>query len=71
MIEAAGGVVVWLPPYCPELSPIEKAFRLIKNYFKDHGNELSKLGPYMQLDTAFGRIGPEHALHCFKACKYC
>ena len=70
MVEAAGGLVLWLPPYCPEHNPIEKAFRLIKNDLRFTGEEFADMSNPWQLDRAFNRIGSKAARHCFKACDY-
>jgi transposase len=34
MIEQTGATVVFLPPYCPELNPIEYSWSKIKNFLK-------------------------------------
>ena len=34
MIEATGAGVIFLPPYSPELNPIEPIWSKVKNYIK-------------------------------------
>ena len=36
LFEAAGVVLLFLPPYSPEMMPIEEAFSYIKGYLKQH-----------------------------------
>lgn len=41
IIEATGALVVYLPPYCPELNPIEGIFSIVKAWLRE--NELMYL----------------------------
>lgn len=34
MISSKGGIVIYLPPYSPELNPIEKVFSVLKAYVR-------------------------------------
>jgi transposase len=34
LIEATGAAILWLPPYSPDLSPIEHAFSKLKAYLR-------------------------------------
>ena len=38
IVEAAGAILLYLPPYCPELNPIEGIFSIIKGWLR--GNDL-------------------------------
>ena len=49
----AGIVVLFLPPYSPDLNPIEEAFSYIKGYLRKH-DEL------IQIKMAFDSISGEH-----------
>ena len=36
LIKSAGGLLRFLPPYCPQLNPIEEAFSKVKQYLRDN-----------------------------------
>ena len=38
IIEATGALLLYLPPYCPELNPIGGIFSIVKGWFR--GNDL-------------------------------
>ena len=43
LIESAGCGLIFLPPYCPDLNPIEKFSANIKRCIKDQINNFDKL----------------------------
>ena len=43
LLESAGIVTMFLPPYCPDLNPIEEVFSLVKGYLRKHDNILQHL----------------------------
>jgi transposase len=43
LIEAAGCKIIFLPPYCPDLNPIEKFWTNMKRWIKDKVNNLRSL----------------------------
>jgi hypothetical protein len=56
-----GVVLVYLPPYCPELNPIEYCFSVIKSHFRRAGI-LANSGVDAEWpikETAFNAITPE------------
>ena len=36
LLDSAGIIVIFLPPYSPDLNPIESAFSSVKYYLKQH-----------------------------------
>ena len=38
MLDDAGILLIYLPPYRPDLNPIEEAFRYVKGYLKSRDN---------------------------------
>lgn len=69
--------VIFLPPYSPDLNPIELAFSSIKAYVRRH-QELGRddvdqhddTYVYLHLYDAAFNIGPEHAIGYFHHCGY-
>ena len=56
----AGIVVVFLPPYSPDLSPIEELFSCIKYYLKRHDELLQAVDdPIPNTQAAFDEISPD------------
>ena len=56
----AGILVFYLPPYSPDLNPIEEAFSYIKYYLKDHDEVLQSVkDPKLILHAAFKSITVE------------
>ena len=41
LIESAGALVIFLPPYSPDLNPIEETFASIKSYLRTHEDSTS------------------------------
>jgi len=64
MIEAAGASLRYLPPYSPDLNPIEMVFSKIKQLLRSLAcRTVSTLWQSMQ--SVLDRITPSDALHCF------
>lgn len=53
LIESVGAICVFLPPYCPMLSPIELAFGLVKKWIQRHANRVWNTDPEGVMDIAF------------------
>jgi transposase len=68
-IEAAGAELVFLPPYSPDLMPIEESWSFVK-----HDMRAAKPRTTEALDTAFvdaaARVTPDHAAAWFLHCGY-
>ena len=62
LFHQAGVMVLFLPPYSPDLNPIEEAFSYVKSYLREHSHLLQAL-PYMYtqdiIKAAFHSITPE------------
>jgi len=69
MIEAKGAKLIYLPPYSPDLNPIEKCWSKIKTYLRKTKSrtraELEKA-----LQEALLLITEQDALGWFKSCGY-
>ncbi|KIK76755.1 hypothetical protein PAXRUDRAFT_77240, partial [Paxillus rubicundulus Ve08.2h10] len=60
--------LVYLPPYSPDLNPIEECFLFVKAYIRRHGHEfcgivegVDKAGPFLFLYAALDRVTPAAA----------
>ncbi len=51
-IHAAGAVLMFLPPYCPQLNPIETAFSLLRGWLAKYGHELYRKHARDVMDAA-------------------
>ena len=63
LFSAAGVLVRFLPPYSPDLNPIEEAFSKVKSYLKD--NEVpyqSTTQPWLLVAEAFTNVTQENCL---------
>ena len=63
----AGVMLVYLPPYSPDMNPIELAFSYIKGYLKKHEDIMS---PISIIKDAFQSITVEMCDSWIKHCKY-
>ena len=67
LIEATGAGVVFLPPYSPELNPIELIWSKLKNFLKQTiistTDEL-----YQAISTALEMVTPDEAQNCINHC---
>jgi len=67
MIEATGAGVVFLPPYSPELNPIEFIWAKIKSFLKKTTiSDTEQL--FQSIADAFSMITPNEAKNCFEHC---
>ena len=54
LLRDAGIVILFLPPYSPDLNPIEEMFSYVKYYLKDHDDVLHALpDPIPVIKAAF------------------
>lgn len=68
-IESVGARLVYLPPYSPDLSPIEHAFSKIKAYLRKAGARTYE-AVVTALSQAIARITPQDARGWFTDCGY-
>ena len=71
LFEDAGILVFYLPPYSPDMSPIEETFSSIKYYLRDH-DELMQVtdNPMSIVQAAFDQVTKEQCLAWIKDCGY-
>lgn len=68
-IEAAGCAVLFLPPYSPDLSPIELAFSKLKALLRKAGRRTVD-GLWDFLGECLDAFGPEECVNYFRHCGY-
>ena len=69
MIEAAGAAALFLPPYAPELNPIENAWSKMKNYVRALAPQsLAEL--HDAIIRAVHEVSAEDAVGWFRHCGY-
>jgi transposase len=68
-VAAAGCRVEYLPPYSPDLNPIEKAFSKLKRALRDWAARTAE-GVYEGLRQIITRFGPAECLNYFRHCGY-
>ena len=69
LIERAGASVWWLPPYSPELNPIEKLWSKIKSWLRRAASDtLAALT--LAAGNAFRAVGADECANYFRACGY-
>ena len=57
----SGIVLLFLPPYSPDLNPVEEAFSYIKNYLRKHDQLLQVISdPTDVIQAAIDSITPDH-----------
>lgn len=71
MLESAGILVIFLPPYSPDYNPAELLFSYIKYYLKDH-DEVMQCGidPLHILTAAFQSVTVSHCNAWISECGY-
>ena len=69
----AGILLIWLPPYSPDLNPIEEAFSSVKAYLKRHHDilQLSSVDPVPIIQAAFDQITKQHCNGWISHSGYC
>lgn len=69
LIEAAGGRVLYLPPYSPDFNPIEKAFAKLKALLRKAA-ERTVEGLWRAIGRLVDLITPAEARNYFESCGY-
>jgi len=68
-IEATGAQLVFLPPYSPDLNPIEMVFSKVKQLLRSLAcRTVDALWTAMQ--SVLDQVTPSDAINCFKHCGY-
>ena len=69
LIESRGAELVFLPPYSPDLNPIEMVFAKIKQTLRSLAcRTTEQLWETMQ--SVLDKVSPSDALNCYKHCGY-
>ena len=68
-IEATGAEVRFLPPYSPDLNPIEKMWSKVKAYLRKT-KARTKEALWQAIGAALQTVSPSDALNWFKSCGY-
>lgn len=69
LIENAGAELVYLPPYSPDLNPIEMIFSKIKQTLRSLGLRTRET-LWHTMQSVLDRISPSDASNCFRHCGY-
>ena len=71
VIEEAGILLMYLPPYSPDLNPIEETFSSIKYYLREHDEVYQAINdPKCIIQSAFDSITKEQCQAWIKDCGY-
>lgn len=71
LIESVGAKVIFLPPYSPDLNPLEPVFHVVKMIMKENDKIFQACSaPRALLATAFGMVTSQHCLEFSKHCGY-
>ena len=64
LFQQAGILVFFLPPYSPDLNPIEESYSYVKNYLRQHDSLLQVISnPIDVIKSAFSSITPDMCIN--------
>lgn len=69
LIEAAGATVLFLPPYSPDLNPIEMIFAKVKHLLRSLACR-SREALWQTMQSVLDQISASDAANCFRHCGY-
>jgi transposase len=69
LIEAAGAQVLYLPPYSPDLNPIEMVFAKVKQLLRSLACR-TREALWQTMQSVLDQITPSDAANCFRHCGY-
>jgi transposase len=69
LIEAAGAMLLFLPPYSPDLNPIEMIFSKIKQLLRSMACR-TREALWNAMQSVLDRVSASDAAHCFAHCGY-
>ena len=69
LIKAAGAELLYLPPYSPDMNPIEKAYSKLKAFLRKIA-ERTVTGLLNALQACAEIFKPDECMNYFKACGY-
>ena len=70
LFNSVGVLVLYLPPYSPDLNPIELTFSYIKQYLRDHERIIHVVPPTQLIKAAFDSITSEMCNNWIQHCGY-
>lgn len=68
-IESAGAELVFLPPYSPDLNPIEMVFSKVKQLLRSLGHR-TRVALWNAMQSVLDAVTPSDAENCFRHCGY-
>ena len=68
LITAAGALVRFLPPYSPDLNPIEEVFAEVKHFLEE--NEFTSGSPESAILLAYNSVSADHCLNFIRHAGY-
>ena len=66
----AGILVLYLPPYSPDMNPIELLFNHVKQYLKEHEDIMFAIPPVQLIKSAFSSVTAELCTAWIQHCGY-
>jgi len=69
LIEAAGATLLFLPPYSPDLNPIEMIFSKIKQLLRSMACR-TREALWTAMQSGIDQVTASDAAHCFAHCRY-
>lgn len=69
LIEAAGAYLVFLPPYSPDLNPIEMIFAKIKQCLRSLACR-TRQALWQAMQSVLDQVTPTDAANCYRHCGY-
>ena len=70
LLNNAGILTIFLPPYSPDMNPIELTFSYIKAYLKNHEDIIHTVQPTELVKSAFDSLTPEMCTNWIRHCGY-
>ena len=70
LLNSAGVLTFCLPPYSPDLNPIELTFSYIKHYLKQHEDIIYTISPHTLIKAAFDSITQDMCKNWIEHCGY-
>lgn len=70
-VHACGARLLFLPPYCPQLNPIEPCFGLLKRWIQKNANLVFPLYPNLVLDVAIRKCTSKECETGFGMFQHC
>ena len=70
LLSSVGALLIFLPPYSPDLTPIESAFSSVKSFMKANEPLVDLISLQSIMISAFGSISAADAAAWFRDCGY-